>query len=70
MTLNIRRVVTGHDAQGRSTVLIDSDWPVMRAPVSAARKSAIAATSCREFSGPRSIARPLGVSQPSVAFVP
>ena len=24
MTLKLRRVVTGHDAQGRSTVLIDT----------------------------------------------
>lgn len=32
MTLNIRRVVTGHDAQGRSTVLIDEQVTNQHSP--------------------------------------
>lgn len=32
MTLNIRRVVTGHDAQGRSTVLIDEQVKNQHSP--------------------------------------
>ena len=32
MTLNIRRVVTGHDAQGRSTILVDEQVSNQHSP--------------------------------------
>src|SRR5689334_21720897 len=44
MTLNIRRVVTGHDAQGRSTVLIDEPVSNQHSPRSAATYSVIWST--------------------------
>ena len=44
MTLNIRRVVTGHDAQGRSTVLIDEQVTNQHSPRPGATYSVIWST--------------------------
>src|SRR6185312_10596334 len=44
MTLNIRRVVTGHDAQGRSTVLIDEQVKNQHSPRPGATYSVIWST--------------------------
>jgi len=44
MTLNIRRVVTGHDAQGRSTVLIDEPVSNQHSPRPGATYSVIWST--------------------------
>jgi mannose-6-phosphate isomerase-like protein (cupin superfamily) len=44
MTLNIRRVVTGHDAQGRSTVLIDEQVTNQHSPRPSATYSVIWST--------------------------
>ena len=44
MTLNIRRVVTGHDAQGRSTVLIDEPVANQHSPRPGATYSVIWST--------------------------
>ena len=44
MTFNIRRVVTGHDAQGRSTVLIDEQVTNQHSPRPGATYSVIWST--------------------------